>query len=140
MQAMAKEPVGTSGEFSFAVLVPDLTAITQARYSEEADRPDIKAWPNPRAADVVRRGIAAANAVLALRAGAKVTWNGATIPSDIRHGAEGVILGFRGRQVLVSFPPVARHPSVYELNRNVAPSAPWQGFVDPGALLPAKKA
>ena len=124
--------------FTFEELVPGLTPTTDERYSEEKDRPDIKTWRNQRAADVVRRGLVDANRGLDLRAGDAVIWNDMQVPTDIRVGSRGVLLGFRHRQMLVRFPAASRYPSARELNSHTHPTADWQGFVQPGIVLPAR--
>lgn len=120
--------------FRFEQLVPGLTETTSERFSEAADQPGIKNWRNQRAAETVRKTLAAANRTLALHAGDTVVWNDHDIPTDIYLGSRGILLGFRGRQVLVRFPGESRYKHVRGLNSEPVPD--WQGFVQAGVVTP----
>lgn len=124
--------------FRFEQLVPGLTETTSERFSEAADQPGIKNWRNQRAADTVRKTLAAANRTLALHAGDAVIWNDHDVPTDIHVGSHGILLGFRGRQVLVRFPAQSRYKSVRELNTGSGPTDDWQGFVQAGVVTPER--
>jgi hypothetical protein len=118
--------------FAFREVVPGLTETTGERFSEADTRPDIAGWANQRAADLVRHMLDEANAVLSMRAGDPVIWRSGSL-SDVRRGSRGVLLGFRGRQLLVEFGPECLYADIYGRDKG----ARWTSIVDTNCVRPA---
>ena len=110
-----------------------LERTTAFRYSEERDRPDIAAWSNQRAADLVRRFIGEANLVLALEAGQSVRFVPSGLNQRLKSGSVGVLLGwFNEREAIVSFGAECVLPEGGERF-----AGPWQGPLSPSELRPS---
>jgi hypothetical protein len=113
---------------------PSLVPSCPQRLSEAHDRPDIAAWSNQRAADVVRRGIAEANAVFALTAGDAVYSGSSALYFGLRSGQRGRLLGWLELaggvwRPVVEFDAAASLPDS-ATGRKVA----FRNAIDPGAL------
>lgn len=106
-----------------------MAASTDYRMSEAQDRPDIACWENQRAADVVRRGIAHANATYALEAGTAVTYRPAGLAVGIaKRNAPATLVGWLGRNPVLRIAAADRGLD-YLTGR--AYLEDWQGIVGP---------